>query len=302
MTGDGGINWVGAPLQVLAIIVGAIVARFVVVRLIRRTLAGYEKSALARQYASTRAGRLPGPEDTQALLVRHQARSRAVASLLSSVASFVILFVAVVWSLAVLGVNVGPILASAGVVGIAIGFGAQNLVRDLISGIFIIIEDQYGVGDTVEMPVRAAGTVERVGLRSTQLRDDDGTVWYVPNGLITSVGNASQGNSVARVDIAVAYETDLRAARDALQRAVDALEGDAAWATRLLDEEPQLAVAALEPTAVVLRASVKTIAGVQDDVANELRERALAEMVAAGVTPKPTPSVPSRDGPAGDGD
>jgi small conductance mechanosensitive channel len=292
---ESGITWLGAPLQVLAIAAGAIITRWIVVRLIRRTFSGIERSSLARQYASTRAGRLPGPEDTQAILLRHSARSRAVATLLSSVASFVILFIAVVWILAVLGVNVAPILASAGVVGIALGFGAQNLVRDLISGIFIIVEDQFGVGDTVDMPTRATGVVEQVGLRSTRLRDDDGTVWYVPNGLITSVGNSSQGHSVARVDIAVSYDTDLRAARTALRDAVEDLSADPAWADRLLDAEPTLTVGALEATAVLLRAAVQTIAGAQVAVADELRERALRAMTLAGVTPLAAPVPPPRD-------
>jgi small conductance mechanosensitive channel len=278
-----GLDALSVPLQILAILAIAIVGRWLIVRVIRRTLASVEKSSITRRYARTRASMASGPDDTEAALQRYRARSRAVGSLLTSLVTFTIFFAATVAILNRLGVNVAPILASAGVVGIAIGFGAQNLIRDLISGVFIIVEDQFGVGDVVDMPSRASGTVEMVGLRSTQLRDDDGVVWYIPNGLILSVGNRTQGNAVAKVDIAVGYGTDLALARASLNRAVESLESDPAWAAVLLAEEPKLTVADLSADAVTLRIAVKTTAGAQDQVADELRERALTALLSAGV-------------------
>ena len=112
-----------------------------------------------------------------------------------------------------LGINLAPLIAGAGIAGIAIGFGAQNLVKDCVSGLFMLIEDQYGIGDVVDLGV-ATGAVERITLRTTVLRGQDGTVWHVPNGEIRRVGNRSKLWSVAVLDVVVAYDADLEATRE----------------------------------------------------------------------------------------
>ena len=134
----------------------------------------------------------------------------------------IILLVWVVLSiLSVLGVNIAPFIASAGVVGLAIGFGAQNLVRDFVSGVFMLLEDQYGVGDIVDLG-EAIGEVETVGLRITTLRDIDGTLWYVRNGEILRVGNMSQEYAVARIEVPVSLSADIDLAQQvALEAAPD---------------------------------------------------------------------------------
>ena len=141
---------------------------------------------------------------------------------LRSVASFVIFLVAGFVALGRLGVDLAPLLASAGIVGVALGFGSQTLVKDFLSGIFILIEDQYGVGDIVDLDGETSGTVEAVTLRTTRLRRVDGTVWHVPNGEIRRAGNQSQHWSRALLDIEVAYDTDLDRAKEVLQDVADA--------------------------------------------------------------------------------
>src|SRR5690606_39304763 len=140
-----------------------------------------------------------------------------IGSILKSLSSFLIYGLALVYVLQVLGVEVGPVLASAGVVGVAVAFGAQNLVRDFLSGMFMLVEDQYGVGDVVDLG-EATGTVESVGLRVTTIRDLNGTVWYVRNGEILRVGNFSQGYAVAVVDLPIAHTSDVRQAIDVATR------------------------------------------------------------------------------------
>src|ERR1700709_2523389 len=139
-------------------------------------------------------------------------RAEAIGSVLRNVASFGILGLAVVLVLGELGIDLAPIVASAGVVGVALGFGAQNLVKDFIAGIGIILEDQYGVGDVVDLG-EAVGTVAAGGLRITRLSDAHGVVWYARNGEILRVGNKSQGFAQVVIDMPVAHDTDLERCR-----------------------------------------------------------------------------------------
>ena len=144
---------------------------------------------------------------------RRAQRARTIGSVLRSASSAVVGAIAVVMILAEFGVALGPILASAGIVGVALGFGAQNLVRDFLSGMFMLLEDQYGVGDIVDLG-SANGTVEAVGLRITTVRDGNGTVWYVRNGEILRVGNKSQGFAVAVADLPLAHNADIAQATE----------------------------------------------------------------------------------------
>jgi moderate conductance mechanosensitive channel len=182
---DGVLSWfAGTPLRIAAILVVAVAAQGLLVRLVRRAIA-----TAARTPHLLRRG-----DDAALALARAEQRSRAVASLLSSSVVAAIWTVAVIVGLGEAGINIAPLIASAGIVGVAIGLGAQALVKDYLAGIFIVIEDQYGIGDIVQMG-EITGTVEEVRLRVTRLRDDDGTVWYVRNGELVRVGNKSQGRT-----------------------------------------------------------------------------------------------------------
>lgn len=168
----------GTPLRIVGVLVVAAVLQVLVVRVVHRVV----RRAVARSAADA-----PAAGGT-----RFVQRAGAVGSLLISIASVVIWINALLVVLDILGVNVTPVIASAGVAGIALAFGAQTLIKDYISGILLILEDQYGVGDEIVVGT-VVGTVEEVLLRTTRLRDADGTLWYVRNGEILSVGNRSQG-------------------------------------------------------------------------------------------------------------
>ena len=148
--------------------------------------------------------------------------------------------------------NIAPIIASAGILGIALGFGAQSLVKDFLSGVFMIFEDQFGVGDVIDVGA-ASGTVEAVSLRVTRLRDLDGTVWYVPNGEILRVGNKSQNWSRAVVDIGVGYDEDLARAKQVLAEVAHDLWEDEDFRSVIIEEPEVTGVEALNPDAITLR-------------------------------------------------
>ena len=210
---------VATVLQTTLIVVVAVVARYLLHRLIYRVVEGSTGARVSRLVsrapALARDGGVSAAE-------RSAQRARTIGSVLRSIASVVIGTVAAVMVLAEFNINLSPILASAGIVGLAVGFGAQNLVRDFLSGMFMLLEDQYGVGDIVDVGV-ASGEVEAVGLRITTLRDGNGTVWYVRNGEILRVGNKTQGYAIAVVDLPVGHSADIgavtRAARPGGHRA-----------------------------------------------------------------------------------
>jgi moderate conductance mechanosensitive channel len=218
---------------------------------------------------------------------RRTQRAEAIGSVLRSFASIVVLGIAVVLVLGELGINLAPIVASAGVVGVALGFGAQNLIKDFIAGIGIILEDQYGVGDVVDLG-EASGTVEAVGLRITRLRDVNGVVWYVRNGEVLRVGNKSQGYAQVVIDMPVAHDTDLERARAVMQEVADALYAEDEWAAMLLAEPESLGVEQITSEGVFLRLQVRTINADQWRVGRELRMRLKERFVAEGIrTPLP---------------
>ena len=172
-------------------------------------------------------GRMPAAGADQQTSERRMLRAQTIGSVLKSTVSIVLLVWLSLAVLNVLGVNIAPFIASAGVIGLAIGFGAQNLVRDFVSGVFMLLEDQYGVGDTIDVG-DAIGEVQSVGLRITTVRDIDGTLWYVRNGEIARVGNMSQEFAVARIELPVALTADVRRAEQvALEAAEAALEDPA---------------------------------------------------------------------------
>ncbi len=222
----------------------------------------------------------------QAGLVSERRRQRAetVGSLLRSVASLVIGVLALMLVLAEIGFQLGPFIAGAGIIGVALGFGAQNLVKDFLSGIFMLLEDQYGVGDVVDLG-EASGTVEGVGLRVTRLRDGNGTVWYVRNGEVLRVGNRTQGFAQVVIDLPVPYDADLTAVGGSMKGAADELVGEESWADSVLEEPQLLGVEHIGETGVVLRLTVKVRPADQWRVARELRRR-IAERLDADRGPR----------------
>ena len=264
-----GATWlIGKPLAILVIIIGAIVVRWVASKAIDRVVRRAENAPL------------PG---NQHGFNRRAQRAKSLGSLLKSVTTTVVFGIAFVMVLSELGINVAPILASAGVLGLAIGFGAQNLVKDFLSGVMMMVEDQYGVGDEVDLG-EAIGTVEHVALRVTRVRDVDGTVWYVRNGEILRVGNASQNWARTVLDVNVSYEQDLRKVREVLQEVAHGLWDDEDYKDVILEEPEVWGVQALTPDWVTVRVTLKTAPLKQWGVAREMRERIKARFDHEGIS------------------
>ena len=274
----------GSVVVVVVVLLLALVARWLWHRFVRRTTVTFTQSAVTR-YLS---GDKESPREREMAIERYRARAAAVASLLMSVGTFVIAAVAVLFALGSIGINIAPLLASAGIAGIAIGFGAQTIVRDFLSGVFMILENQYGVGDVVTIN-GITGTVEDVGLRITTVRDFDGTVWYVTNGSVTELGNRSQGWSVAVVDVPVAHGADLEQAKSVLVTTVTELQQDGVWANRIMPDEPVVGVESITATAVTIRIRLHTVHEQQVSVSRELRVRAVKALEAASI-PLPNPT------------
>lgn len=212
--------------------------------------------------------------DATALSTRAAARAKTLAQVLRSVTTGVIWAIAAMTILGELGIDLGPLIASAGIAGVALGFGAQSLVKDFLSGFFMLVEDQYGVGDIVDLG-EASGTVEEVSLRVTRLRDVNGTVWHVPNGAITRVGNKSQQWARALLDVNVAYGTDVDLAQRLIKQTADELWHDPEWSEMVLEEPEVWGVEQLALDAIHIRLVVKTKPAQQFTITRELRRRIL---------------------------
>ena len=281
---DNGEALVAVPLRIALILVLAVVARLLVQRGIRRLTERTATGALLRPLRK----RTPvAREAGEPVTARTTQRAEAIGSVLRSFASIVIFGIAVVLVLGELGINLAPIVASAGVVGVALGFGAQNLIKDFIAGIGIILEDQYGVGDVVDLG-EASGTVEAVGLRITRLRDAHGVVWYARNGEILRVGNKSQGFAQVVIDMPVAHDTDLERCRAVMQEVADEMYTEGEWAEVLLAEPESLGVEQITAEGVFMRVQVRSTNADQWRVGRELRMRLKERFVLEGIkTPMP---------------
>jgi moderate conductance mechanosensitive channel len=280
-------------LAVVGTIVAAVVARWLVRRVINRTVKTFSDNIFARRVSRARAahGASAGTDADAAaaqIAERTAARARTLGAVLGSAATFVIAVVAAIIVLQLLGLDVTPLIASAGVVGIAVGFGCQSLIKDFVTGTFMILEDQYGVGDQIDAG-QASGTVEDVGLRVTKLRDDNGVLWYVPNGSIQRIGNMSQGWAVANVEVPVAYRENLEEVRELLRTTAEAQAADSDWDNDILDEPAKCTVESMTPDAVLLRVQLRTQPLRQNEVARELRMRVKDALDAAGVAYKQGP-------------
>jgi small conductance mechanosensitive channel len=292
------------PLQIVLIAIGAWIANRLLHRAIRRFVRrlGAGESMLAR---------LAHDDSARARAV---SRTETVSQVLGSIATATIYGIAALMVLGEIGIDLGPLLAGAGIAGVAIGFGAQSLVKDFLSGVFMLVEDQYGVGDIVDLG-EADGTVEAVTLRSTRLRDVNGTVWHVPNGTITRVANKSQQWARALIDVSVAYDTDVRRASEVIKTVADALWREEPWAASILDEPEVWGVESLGADGVVIRLVIKTKPAEQWGVMRELRVRIKDAFDAEGIEipfPQrtlwlrgdipPVPAEPTTDPATGDAD
>ena len=296
-------DWViGLPLAILSLVGLMLLVRFLAHRLVDRLVSraggGVLPGPVSRMSRRRRTAEQTHTQELRdlAAATRRVQRAKTMGDLLKSVITGVLIAVFGTMILSQLGVNIAPIIASAGILGIALGFGAQSLVKDFLSGMFMLIEDQFGVGDVIDVG-GASGTVEAVSLRVTRLRDLEGTVWYVPNGEIVRVGNKSQNWSRAVVDIGVGYDEDLARARRVLTEVAHDLWEDDDYRNVIIEEPEVTGVEALNPDAITLRVLVKTAPLQQWAVARELRARVKARFDHEGIEiPFPQRVVWHRDG------
>ncbi len=275
-------HWLGhTGLPILVILVAAVLIRWLLNRLIRRLIRRSIESNLAERLESNRATRVLASA-SGALHERRRQRTETLGTVLRSVVTTVVFSVGFVMILDELAIPIAPLLASAGVAGVALGFGAQSLVKDFISGVFMLVEDQYGVGDVIDTG-EAIGTVEDVTLRVTRLRDGNGVVWYVRNGEIVRVGNRSQGWSTAIVDLPVAYTEDIERVQDIIRGAMQELDDDPAWRDRLVEVPTVAGIEQITGTTITVRVIAKCLPNENLPVQREIRERVKAAFDANGV-------------------
>lgn len=289
---------IGAPLRIAAIVGLCIASWIVITKTISRVTQRLVDKAETDRLAVAR--RTQHTSDLSAVLMaqRRRARAEAIASLLRSVTSAFVVGIGVLLVLAQLNINITPLLASAGVIGVALGFGAQSMVKDYLSGIFLILEDQYGVGDVVDLgPV--VGTVEEVSLRITRVRDMSGVVWYVRNGEVLRVANRSQGWTLAIVDVQVAYDENLDRVRDLVEAVADDMDQDPQYDDMLLDKPAFAGVENVSSESVTIRVTAKAAPEKQVATTRAIRERLKLTFDRAGVKmPAPMPTLISGSGPA----
>lgn len=267
----------GTLIKVVFVIIVAVIVRialsFVIDRVVKRVVNGVKK----RQSTM----------DTQAILlspltaVRVVQRTRTLGGVLNNIVSVVIVIVTVLTVITTINkdiLNSFALITAA--LGAGLGFGAQNIVKDVLNGLFIVAEDQLGVGDVVDTGF-ATGVVEAVGIRITQLRDVNGTVWFIRNGEIIRVGNMSQGWSRVIIDLAVPYDADVSAVQETMLHTATELAANSRWRSMIVERPEVWGIESISGDAIVIRLVAKTRAGSKDDVARELRSRlklALDEM------------------------
>ncbi|WP_082599793.1 mechanosensitive ion channel family protein [Nocardioides sp. Soil777] len=279
-------DWlVGKPMALIGLALLGLVIRWVLHRVIDRVVKRAETGMMPNRFSRAMTGGKVGTAlniHESAGATRRVQRAQTMGTLLKSIVTGIILAVIGTMMLSEIGVNVAPIIASAGILGLAIGFGAQSLVSDFLSGIFMIFEDQYGVGDEVDLG-EAVGTVEAVSLRVTRLRDVNGTVWYVRNGEILRVGNMSQNWARTVLDISVAYGEDVAQVQRVLADVAHDLWVDEDFKGRVIEEPSVWGVQDITPDAVVVRVALKTAPLEQWAVAREMRQRIKARFDLEGI-------------------
>ncbi|MDR0284167.1 MAG: mechanosensitive ion channel family protein [Propionibacteriaceae bacterium] len=275
-------EWPTTFIYIVATIAIGVAAHLVVSTLIRRSTARMRRMAAEPEgtlafRAAAAIGRSTGAKPGRTVV-----HTTAIARLLRSVWSFTLVIIVLLLILSYLGVPLSPFLASAGIGGVVLAFGAQSLIKDYLSGIAMIVEDQYGVGDQINVG-EVTGTVEDISLRITKLRDVQGMIWYVRNGEILRVGNVSQGYSTGLIDVPVAYDADLTLVTEVLNSVVTEVSEDNDITELLLEPPRLLGVESITPTTVTMRILIKTPANKHFALVRDIRERAMAALSAAGV-------------------
>lgn len=281
-------------------------------RLLLLVIAGVVIGRLAARAARRSVKTLQARSPVRSGSVRAEQRMNTVGNVLAGMARVAIGVVVLLLVLGEIGVNLAPLLAGAGIAGVAIGFGAQSLVKDFLSGLFILLEDQYGVGDVINLG-EVTGTVEDLTLRVTRLRATDGTVWFIPNSEIKQVGNSSMEWSRALIDVLVAYDNDVSSVTRSLQEVAAGFAADERWSEAVLEAPEVWGVQAMGADGVTIRLVVKTAPRQQYAVARELRGRITERLRREGVRgpgqtvvvttssdagSPPPPALPSEGAPA----
>jgi small-conductance mechanosensitive channel len=286
------------PLRIATIILLAILIRWAFHRAIRRLTTTGSRAAMPALLKPLKERHTATAEEGQFIPERRRQRAEAIGSVLRSFVTAVVFSMAALLVMSELGFDLGPLLTSAGIVGVALGFGAQSLVKDLIAGLFMLLEDQYGVGDTVDLG-EATGVVETVGLRITTVRDGRGVLWYIRNGEIIRVGNKSQGWALVVVDIPIGFVNSEQAG-SVLRRAALALAEEPAHAKEFLEPPDVVGVEQLTVDGAVIRTIAKTTAESQPIVQRELRRALTDAMDASGLSERiaasrlvPRPEAPT---------
>lgn len=270
---------IARPVKIILILLVATVLHGLANRIINRAA----KNTINNPGGKIRGGQeIKDTPQARSQEARRVQRVRTLANVGRSAAAIVIWVWAALAVLDQLGVNVAPLIASAGVLGVALGFGAQSLVKDFLTGIFMLIENQYGVGDTIEVN-GITGDVEEMTLRITTIRDIDGTLWYIQNGNITSVGNHSDRYSIARLQIPVSLKADPDHARAVIERTARDASYDPEIKNLIIEDPVMLGASDFNPTYMSFRVSVNTVAGQQWTVARHMNQRILAGLQAAGI-------------------
>ncbi|MEV8509452.1 mechanosensitive ion channel family protein [Actinoplanes sp. NPDC051475] len=281
---NSGYVLISKPLRILAIILLALLIRWLLHRAIRRLTTSTSRAEMPALLKPLRERTAKQPEaaENQFIPERRRQRAEAIGSVLRSFVTAVIATMAGLLVMGELGFNLAPLLASAGIVGVALGFGAQSLVKDLIAGLFMLLEDQYGVGDSVDLG-DAVGVVETVGLRVTTVRDMRGVLWYIRNGEIVRVGNKSQGWAMVVIDIPIGFVNSEEASA-VLRRAALALADEPEHATEFLEPPDVIGVEQMTVDGAVIRTIAKTTADGQPVVQRELRRRLTEALESAGIS------------------
>ena len=279
-------DWiVGKPSALVGLILIGLLVRWllhrVIDRVVKRAEVGVLPNRLSRAITGGKVGAALNLREDPGYTRRVQ-RAATMGSLLKSIVSGVIFTVVALMFISELGYDIAPLIASAGIIGVALGFGSQTLVKDFLSGIFMIFEDQYGVGDVVDLG-EASGTVEAVSLRVTRLRDVNGTVWYVRNGEILRVGNMSQNWARTVLDVTVGYTEDLVRVRRVLEEVARDLWEDDDFKGLIIEQPEVWGVESLGVDGIVVRVTLKTAPMEQWGVARAMRERVKARFEHEGI-------------------
>ena len=266
-------------IRIVLILVGTVLVRWALLVAVSRVVKQIEAGTRDKSAGSA----VKAANHSPIAKARVIQRAKTLASVMSNLITWSLLLFAAGSVLGELGVAVGALVASAGILGAALGFGAQSLVRDLISGLFIIFEDQFGVGDSVDLG-EAKGVIENVGLRVTQVRDVNGVLWYVRNGEIIRVGNHSQGWSRVVLDIPFSYNVKIEKAQASILDAAIELYNDNTFAKRMLSKPEVWGIQSITGDQVVIRLVQQVGPQDADDVARELRLRIKTKLDSAKIT------------------